>query len=104
MLSLFDRKAKLQKLKSLLPEFLSGQALDFVLGQVQQHSKSPHARRWSPKDKAFAMPFFHSSRKAYERLEKTFAMPSQRTLRRAVQNLEVGCHAHVPYSNTMHYR
>ena len=84
-----DQQSDFDSLKPLLSKYLSPEACDFILTQVRVAGLSKHARRWTYKDKSFALALFHASRKAYFLIRKIFSLPSPRTLASAMSNINI---------------
>ena len=83
------RHAALLHALSELERLLPSATYNFVRSQVRMSLVQKQGRRWSPKDKLFAMSVFYQSRKAYKLLQKIFILPSQRTLQRSLQKCNI---------------
>ena len=84
-----NRARRLLELKTDLSEHLSSSQVQFVMSQVRQGGKSLQGRRWTEKDKTFALSLLHSSPKTYKLLRKVFALPSISTLRTIVARVNI---------------
>ena len=84
-----SQQKKIANLQILLSEFLSGQKLDFVMSQIRCAVTKARGRRWTYKDKAFALSLLHSSPKTYRLLRRIFDLPSVKTLKNAMKNIDV---------------
>ncbi|GFS00835.1 transposable element P transposase [Elysia marginata] len=79
----------LDTLKNLLSKYLSPAAYNFVMTQVRVAGLLKYARRWTNREKSFALALYHGSRKAYYLLQKIFSLPSPRTLAAAMKNINI---------------
>ena len=84
-----EEDRKYQYLHQHLSQFVSGNALEFIMTQIKLSGKTKHSYRWSPKNKSLAMSIFHASPKAYRILRKIFRLPHTVTLKRAMNKLEI---------------
>ena len=83
-------KKRMAHLQTQLAEYLSGQKLTFVMSQIRSAvRKSANGRRWSYKDKAFALSLLHSSPKTYRLLQRIFDLPSVKTLKLVMKNIAI---------------
>ena len=84
-----DRARRLLELRTTLAQYLTPSQVQFVMGQVRQSSRSARGRRWTDKEKTFALSLLHSSPKTYRLLRKVFALPSLSTLRQIVARVDI---------------
>ena len=68
---------------------LIGETKEFFETQVKLHSKAQKGRRYSAKEKAFALSIYHSSPKCYRLLCKTFALPSISLLQKTMRKINI---------------
>lgn len=80
---------QVKELQDKLSEQLPDDQLAFVLSQVKNASRKVQGRRWSYKDKAFALTLLHSSPATYKLLRRVFKLPSVKTLRAAMRNMRI---------------
>lgn len=52
----------------------------FLLSQLHLQEKAPRERRFTQKDKIFALSLYKHGPRAYRLLQKIFSLPSKRTL------------------------
>lgn len=80
------------KSKQILPSIkrlVSPIVYNFISSQVKFSGVSKFGRRWSIKDKNFALRLYASSPKAYRSLSKYFHFPSVTTLRKCVSGIKM---------------
>ncbi|GBM74778.1 hypothetical protein AVEN_108533-1, partial [Araneus ventricosus] len=63
------------------------QLYNFVTSQLRMQCKDSKGRRWSAKEKTFALQIYLHSPSAYQLLRKYFAFPSKATLHRYIYNI-----------------
>ncbi|GBL55796.1 hypothetical protein AVEN_58620-1 [Araneus ventricosus] len=63
------------------------QLYNFVTSQLRMQCKDSKGRRWSAKEKTFALQIYLHSPSAYQLLRKYFAFPSKATLHRYTYNI-----------------
>ena len=69
-------RKRIEAVQTTLTEFLPEKQVDFVMSQIRSATRKAKCRRWTYKDKAFALSLLHSSPKTYHLLDKVFALPS----------------------------
>lgn len=80
---------KLADLADSISDYVSGPQFDFIMSQLKNASKISGAKRWTCKDKSFALSLLHSSPKAYRLLRKVLDLPSVKTLKLIMRNISV---------------
>lgn len=83
---LFKQKKKNNVLEQL-KDMLTSRQYDFVASQIRAGRRKPKGRRWTSKDKAFALNICHHSPAAYKLLRRFLAFPCRSTLRRCTGNI-----------------
>ena len=83
------RNNKVARILSELSGFLPPQTMEFVKTQVKMSDRSKQGRRWTSKDKMFALSIYYQSQKAYKLLRKIFYLPSKSTLQKTLQKTSI---------------
>ena len=82
-------KQKIENIGKAIAEFVDGQKYDFIMSQIKNAKKKNCNKRWTYKDKAFALSLLHSSPKTYRLLRKVLDLPSPKTLKMIMRNVGV---------------
>ena len=91
------QKRNISQIEKLCSDYVSSPQLGFIMSQVKQGMKKGQGRRWTVKDKTFALSLLHSSPKTYRMLRTVFALPSVATLKLLMRRVQIypGINAHI---------
>ena len=81
--------SKLRYLHKTIAEFVEGPKLDIIMSQIKNAKKKSCAKRWTYRDKSFALSLLHSSPKTYRMLRNVLELPSPKTLKKLMRNVAV---------------
>ena len=73
----------------IVSQFISGPALDFVRSQIQLSDRNSKGKRYSDKDKIFALSLYHYSPKCYKMMRKIFSLPGLTTLKGIMRGIDI---------------
>ena len=82
-------KKKIERIGESISEFVKGPKYDFIMSQIRNATVKSAGKRWTYRDKSFALSLYHSSPKTYKLLRNALDLPSPQTLRKIMRNVAV---------------
>lgn len=84
-----NQAKRISEIGKSISSFVSGAKYEFIMSQIRNAQRKSAAKRWTIRDKSFALSLFHSSPKTYRLLRTTLDLPAPQTLRRVMRNVAV---------------
>lgn len=83
--------SKFLSTKEFLQSTVNEVTFNFIMSQIKLQKKTPKGRRFTMKDKIFALTIYKQGPKNYRLLEKIFALPSKYTLKKLLEKIPLKC-------------